>query len=158
MRRWCFLLEVFIYRRGYIIVRKCLIVIMIKFRVDIDNDMLLKKLYILYKNVFFFLWIRKILDLSVFVIMKWGSRKIIIRRFDVVMLVIIRMIFFFILIKVVIRREFFMKDVKSVKMCNVIIICVGRLKYFFWEGVLLLFVVVLLLFWSEIFLNIVMIF
>lgn len=98
------------------------------FRVEIDSDVLFRKLYILYKNVFLFLWIRKVLDLLILFVMKCGSKKIVVRRFDVVMLVIVSRIFFFIFMNVVIRREFFIKDVNSVKMC---IVVVGWLRFVF---------------------------
>lgn len=91
------------------------------FRVEIDSDVLFRKLYILYKNVFLFLWIRKVLDLLILFVMKCGSKKIVVRRFDVVMLVIVSRIFFFIFMNVVIRRKFFIKDVNSVKMCIVVV-------------------------------------
>lgn len=75
-------------RRGLIIVRKCLIVIVIKVRVDMDRDILFRKLYILYKNVFLSLWIRKVLDLVILFIMKCGSKNIVISRLDIVMFII----------------------------------------------------------------------
>lgn len=65
------------------------------------------------------------LELMIFLVIRWGIKDVVIKRLDVVMLVIRSRIGFFIFMKVVISSVLLISDVVKVKICMIVVICFG---------------------------------
>ena len=125
MRRRRIFTVTFLYNIGHLMVRNLSMTIKTKLWVETINDMSLRKVHILQRNMPPLPWTRKALEPMISLVIRRGIRNTAIRRSDAAMLAIRSMIGSVILTKTVMRRMFPTKDANNVKTCIVVVSCLG---------------------------------